>query len=68
MLPALAMGVSDSVPGSFMSPLHNKIRETYNSGDIQSAQQAQVCTMHIIEGDVLNVVASAVIHHDDLVR
>lgn len=36
------MGVSDSVPNSFMSPLHNAIRDAYNRGDMEAARDMQV--------------------------
>ena len=50
MLPALSMGIRDSVPSSYMSPLHNKIRDAYDNGDLKTAQQIQVytCILHNI--------------------
>ena len=44
MLPALSMGIRDSVPSSYKSPLHNKIRDAYDNGDMKTAQQIQVYT------------------------
>lgn len=50
MLPALAMGLEDSVPSPFMAPLHNRIREAYKAGDMSKAQQIQV-NFHKKHGD-----------------
>lgn len=42
MLPALSMGITNSVPSCFMAPLHNKIREDFTKGDMKAAQHTQV--------------------------
>ncbi|XP_067942501.1 N-acetylneuraminate lyase-like [Watersipora subatra] len=47
LLPAMSMGISDSVPNSFMAPLHNKIRLAVEKGDLETARNVQLKTMEI---------------------
>ena len=41
-MPALSVGVEDTVPATYLSPLHNKIREAFRRGDMETAHEYQV--------------------------